>query len=95
MRDNPYSVFLIAPTYAFLSMPTSLVLANDQAAIDGIRSVGAKQLIIAPGNGFTGGHSWLQNSQGDDPSGDFLFMLKDPINNTAIDIHEVSILLWR
>jgi len=35
-------------------MPTSLVLTNDQAAIDGIRESGAKQLIIAPGNGYTG-----------------------------------------
>lgn len=70
-------------------MATSLVLANDQAAIDGIRSVGALQLIIAPGNGYTGGHSWLQASQGDEPSGDYLYKLVDPIHNTAIDIHEV------
>ena len=69
-------------------MATSLVLANDQAAIDGIRASGAKQLIIAPGNGYTGGHSWLQASQGDEPSGDYLYKLKDPLNNTAIDIHE-------
>ena len=32
-------------------MPTSLVLKNDQAAINGIRNSGAKQLILAPGNG--------------------------------------------
>lgn len=69
-------------------MNTSLVLANDQAAINGIRASGAKQLIIAPGNGYTGGHAWLQSSQGDAPSGDFLQMIRDPINNTAIDIHE-------
>lgn len=69
-------------------MDTGLILTNDQAAIDGIRSTGAQQLIIAPGNGFTGGHSWNQ-SAGGEPSSDFLFMLTDPINNTAIDIHEV------
>jgi len=69
-------------------MNTSLVLKNDQAAINGIRASGAKQLIIAPGNGYTGGHSWLQSSQGDDPSGDYLHLIRDPINNTAIDIHE-------
>lgn len=40
-------------------MPTSLVLLNDQAAIDDIRKSGARQLILAPGNGYTGGHSWL------------------------------------
>jgi len=66
-------------------MATSLVLANDQAAIDGIRAAGAEQLIIAPGNGYTGGHAWLQ---GDDPSSDYLYKLVDPLNNTALDIHE-------
>ena len=69
-------------------MPTSLVLQNDQAAINGIRASGAKQLIIAPGNGYTGGHSWTQASQGDAPSSDYLYMICDPLNNTAIDIHE-------
>jgi len=69
-------------------MPTSLVLQNDQEAISSIRKVGARQLILAPGNGYTGGHSWLQASQGDAPSGDYLYKIHDPINNTAIDIHE-------
>ena len=69
-------------------MPTSLVLQNDQAAINGIRASGAKQLIIAPGNGYTGGHSWTQASQADAPSSDYLYMICDPLNNTAIDIHE-------
>ena len=36
------------------SMPTSLILANDQAAINGIRAAGANQLILAPGNQYTG-----------------------------------------
>jgi len=69
-------------------MPTQLVLQNDQAAINGIRATGAKQLIIAPGNGFTGGHSWNQSAGGDAPSSEYLYMLKDPVKNTAIDIHE-------
>lgn len=69
-------------------MPTSLVLTDDQAAIDGIRASGAKQLILAPGNGYTGGHSFTQASQGDEPSSDYLYKLTDPLNNTAIDIHE-------
>lgn len=69
-------------------MPTSLVLQNDQAAINGIRASGAKQLILAPGNSYTGGHAWLQRGQGDDPSGDYLYKIHDPVGNTAIDIHE-------
>jgi len=66
-------------------MPTSLILANNQAAIDAIRKAGAKQLIIAPGNGYTGGHSWMDGS---DSSGATLYKIKDPLNNTAFDIHE-------
>lgn len=69
-------------------MNTSLLLKNDQAAINGIRASGAKQLIIAPGNGYTGGHSWLQDAEGDAPSSEYLHLIRDPINNTAIDIHE-------
>ncbi|PFH48300.1 glycoside hydrolase family 5 protein [Amanita thiersii Skay4041] len=70
-------------------MTTQLVLANNQAAINGIRSAGARQLILAPGNGFTGGHSWTQTTgSGDAPSSDFMNQLVDPLGNTAIDVHE-------
>ena len=92
-------------------MPTELVLKNDQAAIDGIRASGARQLILAPGNGFTGGHSWTQVStalysiqcstfrtwrlqvtgSGDQPSSDFINMIRDPLHNTAIEVHEVKL----
>lgn len=68
------------------------MLKNDQAAINGIRAAGPRQLILAPGNGFTGGHSWTQVINGDAPSSDFLNKLVDPIHNTAIDVHEVRIL---
>lgn len=39
------------------SMSTALILQNDQAAIDGIRGENATQLILAPGNGYTGEHA--------------------------------------
>ncbi|KAB8291741.1 hypothetical protein EYC80_006536 [Monilinia laxa] len=66
-------------------MPTSLVLANDQAAITAIRKAGARNLILAPGNAWTGGHSW---TEGSDSSSALMQKLVDPIKNTAIDIHE-------
>ncbi|KAF4635569.1 hypothetical protein G7Y89_g2508 [Cudoniella acicularis] len=53
-------------------MSTDLVLANDQAAIDAIRKAGAKQL-------------WTGYSPS---SATALANIKDPLNNTAIDIHE-------
>lgn len=71
-------------------MPTQLVLTDDQAAINGIRKSGAKQLIIAPGNGYTGGHSWNQSAGGDAPSSEYLYKITDPVGNTGMDIHEVS-----
>ncbi|KAH8194702.1 hypothetical protein TruAng_011136 [Truncatella angustata] len=66
-------------------MATSLVLANNQAAIDAIRAANASNLIIMPGNSWTGGHAW---TEGSDPSSALLNQFKDPLNNTAIDIHE-------
>ncbi|KAH8890052.1 cellulase-domain-containing protein [Thozetella sp. PMI_491] len=67
-------------------MPSSLMLANNQAAITAIRAAGAKQLIIAPGNSWAGGHSFAQG--GSEASSNWLNKLVDPLNNTAIDIHE-------
>ncbi|KAK6347425.1 hypothetical protein TWF718_005266 [Orbilia javanica] len=68
-------------------MPTSLVLKNNQAAIDGIRSTGAKQMILAPANAWSGGHAFTTGN-GNEPSSDYLHLMKDPLNNTAIEIHE-------
>ncbi|KAG8711114.1 hypothetical protein FRC09_020766, partial [Ceratobasidium sp. 395] len=67
-------------------MSTALVLKNNQAAVDGIRSTGAKQLILAPGNAWTGGHSWTEG--GAEASSNYLQKLVDPVKNTAIEVHE-------
>ncbi|KAI1490441.1 endoglucanase 1 [Biscogniauxia mediterranea] len=66
-------------------MPSSLVLENNQAAIDAIRATGAENLIIMPGNSWTGGHAW---TEGSDPNSAIMYRFNDPLNNTAIDIHE-------
>jgi endoglucanase len=81
-RDNEKVIFgLMNEPH---DMKTSLVIQNNQAAIDAIRKAGANQLILAPGNSWTGGHSW---TEGSDPSTQ-LTKLKDPQNNTGFDIHE-------
>ncbi|KAK3898443.1 glycoside hydrolase superfamily [Staphylotrichum tortipilum] len=67
-------------------MPSTLLLANLQAAVDAIRAAGAKNLIIAPGNSWTGGHAWTEG--GAEANNNWLHKLADPANNTAIDIHE-------
>lgn len=68
-------------------MPTELVLANNQAAIDAIRGAGAANLIIIPGNSWTGGHAW-NDGYGATPNSEVIHQFVDPLNNTAIDIHE-------
>lgn len=68
-------------------MDTDLVLANNQAAIDAIRAADASNLIILPGNSWTGGHAWNE-SYGGVPNSEVMHRFADPLNNTAIDIHE-------
>ena len=54
-------------------MSTELVLMNDEAAIQGIRNSGAQNLILAPGNDYTGGHSWVQNIQQNVASASYIY----------------------
>lgn len=70
-------------------MPTSLVLQNDQAMIDAVRSSGAQQLILVPGNGFTGAQRWLNETCDTDcaPNAEVLTAIRDPMNNFAFDMH--------
>lgn len=70
-------------------MPTSLVFDNNQAAVTAIRSTGATNLILVPGNNWSGGHSWTQNWGGDLlPNSEFMGNIEDPANNWVLDIHE-------
>ena len=82
-------------------MDNNLVLTNDQAAINAIRAVGAYQLyriylsifgefantnrILAPGGGWTGGHSWTESYTGNSPANsEVMFKITDPVNNTGM-----------
>ncbi|KAL9082049.1 MAG: hypothetical protein Q9159_006761 [Coniocarpon cinnabarinum] len=77
------------------NMPTTLVLQNDQAAIDGIRAAGAKQLILVPGNGYTNAENWVNGTgngydasgPGAVPSSEVIGNVTDPDNNYAFDMH--------
>lgn len=40
--------------------------------------------ILAPGNGYTGGHSWTQDYTGNSPaSSAVMYQITDPVNNTG------------
>lgn len=73
-------------------MPTSLVFSNNQAALSAVRVTGAQQLILVPGNGFTGAHRWLNNTCSNatlecTPNSDAMLNIVDPLDNFAFDMH--------
>ncbi len=59
-----------------------------QAAITGIRSVGAKNVIMAPGNGWTGAWSWTQTGNYGTPNSVAMLKLNDPANNMVFEVHQ-------
>ncbi|VBB75808.1 Putative Glycoside Hydrolase Family 5 [Podospora comata] len=68
------------------SMPSRLVFSNLQAAITAIRATGANNMILTPGNAWSGGHYWTKG--GDEANSKWIHKLVDPIKNLAVDIHE-------
>ncbi|PRP85272.1 endoglucanase, partial [Planoprotostelium fungivorum] len=66
---------------------TEDVRAAMQAGIEGIRSSGANQLILVPGNAWTGAHSWFDSWYGTS-NAQVMSNITDPLNNFAYDIHQ-------
>jgi endoglucanase len=57
------------------------------AAIAAIRGAGAHNLVLAPGNAWTGAHSWNSTYYGV-ANGVAMKALVDPCNNTVIEFHQ-------
>lgn len=68
-------------------MSTEQWVGAANAAIAAIRSTGANNLILVPGNGWDGAHSWNQNWYGT-PNGSALLQINDPGNNYAFEAHQ-------
>ena len=68
-------------------MPTENWLAAANAAIAAIRDAGATNLILVPGNAWTGAWSWSQTFYG---TANAVVMLGvvDPMNNYAYEVHQ-------
>ena len=56
-------------------------------AIAAIRKTGATNLILVPGNAWSGAHSWLQNWYGT-PNATEMIKIEDPINNFSYELHQ-------
>lgn len=88
--NDPYVIFglMNEPTY----MPTTTWVNDANVAIAAIRNIGANNLILVPGNCWTGGWSWSGGtiSQCDAPNDNATQMLSivDSANNYAIEIHQ-------
>ena len=57
------------------------------AAIRGIRSTGARQLILVSGTAYSGAHSWTSDLQVGN-NGRTMLGVRDPNNNYAFEVHQ-------
>ena len=69
------------------TMPTEQWLEGANTAIAAIRATGAKNLIMVPGNAWSGAHSWSQNWYGT-PNAQVMLGIEDPLHNFAIEVHQ-------
>jgi endoglucanase len=88
-KDNANVVFAIMNEPN--TMSTKSWADTAQIATNAIRKTGAKQLILVPGNGWTGAHSWLENwydTDGKLSNADAFASFTDPGNNFAFEMHQ-------
>jgi endoglucanase len=84
-KGNPQVLFgLMNEPYG---LRTEQWVSSANAAIDAIRGTGAQNLILVPGNAWTGAHSWNQSSYGT-PNAVALLNIRDPANNVAFEVHQ-------
>jgi endoglucanase len=71
------------------SMDTDIWVGAANAAIAGIRASGATNIILVPGNRYTGAHSWAVSNDGNGRSNaDALLNIVDSGNNFIIEMHQ-------
>jgi len=68
-------------------MPTEQWLNAVNAAIAAIRKAGARNLILVPGNAYTGAHSWLATWYRG-ANGVWMLKVQDPLDHYAFDVHQ-------
>lgn len=69
------------------SMRTEQWVSAANAAISAIRTAGAENVILAPGNAWTGAHSWESSSYGT-PNAQAMLDIVDPKNNVLYEVHQ-------
>jgi endoglucanase len=84
--DNPYVWFgLMNEPH---NMPTQQWFDDANAAIAAIRSTGAKNMILVPGNSWTGAHSWTSEDYGGESNARGILTIRDSLNYWAVEVHQ-------
>jgi endoglucanase len=83
-KDDPYVWFgLVNEPH---DMPTGQWYEAANACIAAIRSGGANNLILVPGNSWSGAHSWLNG--GSNSNAKCILNIKDPLDYWAVEVHQ-------
>lgn len=69
------------------TMQTASLVEAENAAISAIRATGAENLILVPGNQWTGAWAW-QETWYNGPNSVHMLNIEDPYNNYAFDVHQ-------
>jgi len=68
-------------------MPTEQWVSAANAALLAIRATGATQLVLVPGNAWSGAHAWSKPWYGT-PNAQAMLEVVDPGQNMAIEVHQ-------
>ena len=68
-------------------LPTEQWLAAANTALRAIRAAGATNLVLVPGNGYSGAHSWYADYYGT-PNAQVMTAVVDPASNWAFEVHQ-------
>ena len=84
-KSNPFVIFNLMNEPN--TMPTEQWVSASNSAIAAIRAAGASNLILVPGNGWTGAWTWSATWYGT-PNATAMLNIVDSANNFAFDVHQ-------
>lgn len=84
-KSNPHVIFALMNEPNTMATEQWVSAAN--AAIAAIRSTGASNLILVPGNAWTGAHSWYETWYGT-ANATAMLNITDAGNNYAFEVHQ-------
>jgi len=82
-NDNVFFGLMNEPS----KMKTEVWFEAANAAIASIRNTGSDNLILVPGNGYSGASSWSSSWYGT-PNSEVMINIKDPKNNFIYEVHQ-------